>query len=61
MIIVRELHEAGVHTICGADAGISVTLPGFSIHDELQFYAARNRKNLVTSALRYAENLVREK
>ncbi len=36
--IVKKLHEAGVSIVCGTDAGIGVTLPGFSIHQELEFY-----------------------
>ena len=36
--IVKKLHEAGVTIICGTDGGIGVTLPGFSIHQELAFY-----------------------
>ena len=36
--IVKKLHEAGATIICGTDAGIGVTLPGFSIHKELAFY-----------------------
>jgi imidazolonepropionase-like amidohydrolase len=35
---VGELHKAGVPIICGTDAGIGVTLPGYSIHQELAFY-----------------------
>ncbi len=38
LTIVKKLHEAGVPIICGTDAGIGVTLPGFSIHKELAFY-----------------------
>ncbi|MDX1326114.1 MAG: amidohydrolase family protein [Arenibacter sp.] len=38
LTIVKKLHEAGVKIICGTDAGIGVTLPGFSIHKELKFY-----------------------
>ncbi|MBU3010699.1 amidohydrolase family protein [Polaribacter vadi] len=38
MTIVKKLHEAGVPIICGTDGGIGVTLPGFSIHQELAFY-----------------------
>ena len=36
--IVQKLHQAGVNIICGTDAGIGITLPGFSIHKELRFY-----------------------
>ncbi|GAL65681.1 amidohydrolase family protein [Jejuia pallidilutea] len=38
LTIVKKLHEAGVNIICGTDAGIGVTVPGFSIHKELKFY-----------------------
>lgn len=36
--IIAELHKAGVPIICGTDAGIGVTIPGFSVHQELAFY-----------------------
>ena len=29
--IIKKLHEAGTTIICGTDAGIGVTIPGFSI------------------------------
>lgn len=43
--IVKKLHEAGVTIICGTDAGIGVTLPGFSIHNELAFYKEAGLSN----------------
>ena len=43
--IVQELHKAGVSLICGTDAGIGVTLPGFSIHQELAFYKEAGLSN----------------
>ena len=43
--IVKKLHEAGVTIICGTDAGIGVTLPGFSIHKELAFYKEAGLSN----------------
>ncbi|WP_252734440.1 amidohydrolase family protein [Arenibacter algicola] len=43
--IVAELHKAGVPIICGTDAGIGVTLPGFSIHKELAFYKEAGLSN----------------
>ncbi|WP_178988718.1 amidohydrolase family protein [Winogradskyella schleiferi] len=43
--IVKKLHEAGVPIICGTDAGIGVTLPGFSIHKELAFYKEAGLSN----------------
>ncbi len=36
--IIKKLHKKGVTFICGTDAGIGITLPGFSIHQELAFY-----------------------
>ena len=45
MTIVQKLHEAGVKIICGTDAGIGVTLPGFSIHNELAFYKEAGLSN----------------
>lgn len=43
--IVKKLHEAGVPIICGTDAGIGVTLPGFSFHKELAFYKGAGLSN----------------
>ena len=38
LLAIRKLHEAGVRIICGTDAGIGITPPGASIHEELGFY-----------------------
>lgn len=43
--IVKKLHEAGVPIVCGTDAGIGVTVPGFSIHQELKFYQEAGLSN----------------
>ncbi len=43
--IVKKLHEAGATIVCGTDAGIGVTLPGFSIHKELAFYKEAGLSN----------------
>lgn len=43
--IVQKLHEAGVNIVCGTDAGIGVTLPGFSMHKELKFYKEAGLSN----------------
>ena len=43
--IVKKLHEAGTTIICGTDAGIGVTVPGFSIHQELAFYKEAGLSN----------------
>jgi imidazolonepropionase-like amidohydrolase len=39
------MHQAGIPIICGTDAGIGVTLPGFSIHQELAFYQEAGMTN----------------
>lgn len=43
--IVKKLQKAGINIICGTDAGIGVTLPGFSIHQELAFYKEAGLSN----------------
>ena len=43
--IINRLHDAGVTFICGTDAGIGVTIPGFSIHQELAFYKEAGLSN----------------
>jgi imidazolonepropionase-like amidohydrolase len=43
--IVKNLHEAGTTIICGTDAGIGITIPGFSIHQELAFYKEAGLSN----------------
>jgi imidazolonepropionase-like amidohydrolase len=34
--IVKEMHDAGVNILAGTDTGSPFSLPGFSLHDELQ-------------------------
>jgi hypothetical protein len=43
--IIQKLHEANVTIICSTDAGIGVTVPGFSIHQELAFYKQAGLSN----------------
>jgi hypothetical protein len=43
--IIKKLHEADVTIICSTDAGIGVTVPGFSIHQELAFYKEAGLSN----------------
>jgi len=43
--IIKKLHEANVTIICSTDAGIGVTMPGFSIHKELAFYKEAGLSN----------------
>ena len=46
--IIRKLHESDVTIICGTDAGIGITVPGLSIHDELMFYKEAGLSNYET-------------
>ena len=43
--IIKKLHKVGVTFICGTDAGIGVTIPGYSIHQELAFYKEAGLSN----------------
>jgi len=43
--IIKKLHEVGTTFICGTDAGIGITIPGFSIHQELAFYKEAGLSN----------------
>jgi adenine deaminase len=43
--ILGKLHEANISIISGTDAGIGVTVPGFSIHQELAFYKESGLSN----------------
>jgi hypothetical protein len=43
--IIKQLHAADVTIICGTDSGIGVTVPGFSIHQELAFYKEAGLSN----------------
>ncbi|MFH6770282.1 amidohydrolase family protein [Gaetbulibacter aquiaggeris] len=43
--IIKKSHKEGITFICGTDAGIGVTLPGFSIHQELAFYKEAGLSN----------------
>lgn len=45
LLVVQKLQQAGVNIICGTDAGIGVTFPGFSIHKELAFYKEAGLSN----------------
>lgn len=43
--IVNELNQIGVNIVSGTDAGIGITAPGFSIHEELAFYLEAGMTN----------------
>lgn len=45
LYIIKKLHETGVNLICGTDAGIGVTAPGHSIHQEFQLYKEAGLSN----------------
>ncbi len=45
LLAIKKLYEAGVNIVCGTDAGIGVTVPGLSIHQELQFYSKAGLSN----------------
>ncbi|PWD98853.1 amidohydrolase family protein [Marinilabilia rubra] len=45
LLAIRKLHDAGVNIVCGTDAGIGITVPGYSIHQELSFYRQAGLSN----------------
>lgn len=45
LYIIKRMNEAGVNIICGTDAGIGITAPGYSIHQELAFYKEAGLSN----------------
>ncbi len=45
LLAIRKLHENGVNIVAGTDAGIGVTVPGYSIHAELDFYKKAGMTN----------------
>jgi imidazolonepropionase-like amidohydrolase len=45
LYIIKKLHEADVNIVCSTDAGIAIGSPGFSIHQELQYYSDAGLNN----------------
>lgn len=45
LLAIKQLSDAGVNIVCGTDAGIGITVPGLSIHQELQFYSQAGLSN----------------
>jgi imidazolonepropionase-like amidohydrolase len=43
--IINKLNDKGINIVCGTDAGIGVTVPGVSIHQELAFYKEAGLSN----------------
>ena len=45
LLIIKKMHDAGVNIVSGTDAGIGITVPGLSIHQELRFYSKAGLSN----------------
>ncbi len=45
LLTIKKLHDSGVNIVCGTDAGIGITVPGLSIHQELYFYSQAGLSN----------------
>ncbi len=45
LYIIKRMNEAGVNIVCGTDAGIGITAPGYSIHQELGLYKEAGLSN----------------
>jgi hypothetical protein len=43
--IINKLHKNGVTIVSSTDAGIGITVPGYSLHQELQFYKKAGLNN----------------
>jgi imidazolonepropionase-like amidohydrolase len=43
--IIQKLHKNGVDFVCSTDAGIGVTVPGYSLHQELSLYKEAGLSN----------------
>lgn len=45
LLAIKKLSNSGVNIICGTDAGIGITYPGYSLHEELELYKAAGLSN----------------
>jgi hypothetical protein len=45
LLAIKKMHDAGVNIVSGTDAGIGITLPGLSIHHELELYSNAGLSN----------------
>ena len=43
--ILKEMNKNGIEFICSTDAGIGITVPGYSIHQELKLYKEAGLSN----------------
>ncbi|MEQ8686089.1 MAG: amidohydrolase family protein [Imperialibacter sp.] len=48
LLAIKKLHERQVKIVAGTDAGIGVTPPGYSLHEELNFYTQAGMSNYQT-------------
>lgn len=45
LYILKRMNTEGVNIVCGTDAGIGITTPGYSIHQELKLYRDAGMSN----------------
>lgn len=45
LYIIKKMNDAGINLVCGTDAGIGVTSPGFSVYQELELYKKAGLSN----------------
>ncbi len=45
LYLLNQMNEAGVNIVAGTDAGIGITAPGYSIHEELALYQEAGMSN----------------
>ncbi len=43
--VLKRMNDLGVNIVCGTDAGIGITVPGYSIHEELELYREAGLSN----------------
>ena len=58
LLIIHKLHKAGVRIISSTDAGIGITVPGYSLHEEFALYQQAGLSNfeiLQTSTIHAAQ------
>ncbi|RTE52310.1 amidohydrolase [Arenibacter aquaticus] len=45
LYIIKKMNDAGINLVCGTDAGIGITAPGFSVYQELELYKKAGLSN----------------
>ncbi len=48
LYLLKQMQKNGVNIICGTDAGIGITAPGYSLHEELNLYKEAGLSNYET-------------